>query len=167
MPSKVIILSTDKIRGAILYKAFEKDDYGPVLLNNAAAFKNAALSNPRAAVVLDAGTFFAGELKDFVNAAGLVQEGFLIIIDALEESKNAILRGIVGAIKFPHLPIDPEAVVHKAGEIFSARAGLSADAPLNIASPDDASLVGAAALAGDTRTRDSLTEDLKRFLNLR
>jgi hypothetical protein len=177
MSAKVIILSTDKIRGAILYKAFEKDLYSPVLLNNIINFRSSALLNPRAVVVLDAGTFYLNELKEFKNISTFVEAGFLIIIDALEDNKNAVLQGIAG-VRFPHLPIDPEAVVQMAGEILNALVGTqSVGASSSGASPADAMSVGsksadalladAIAPAYDTRTGDSILEDLKRFLNLR
>jgi hypothetical protein len=144
MPPAVIVLSTDKIRGAILYKAFEKDRYRPVLLNSIVNFKSSVLLNPRAVVVLDAGTFYLSELKDFNSISAFLEPGFLIVIDALEENKNAALQGIgsvgaggvgIGAVRFPHLPIDPEAVIHKTGEILSALVGPPSDGAPSVGTP--------------------------------
>ena len=190
MPSDVIIVSTDKIRGAILYKAFEKDRFTAVLMKNIAGFDKVVASNPRAVVVLDAGTLFLNELKylreliDPDNFSSLAKTGFLIIIDAAEENKNAILRG-GGGLRFPHTPIDPEAVVLEAGVMLSVIDGKSVtggksvpdgksvtdrksvDAHSDGAKSADALLAGVIAPVIDTRSRDSLLEDLKKFLNLR
>jgi len=162
MSFSTVVFSSDKIRGALLSKAFQENGFEVSLHKNVHAAENVLKTKLPSLVVFDKEGYFRNELEHFSSLSRFLVGASVLVIANSAADGSISLKGVPVEWCLSN-PLDLPLIVSKAKELLSATIKMvTREGDLKELLP-----ITDGSDSSESETSETLSEDLLGFLGLK